>query len=180
MPFGGLAERTCGLHRDHKRMVRGLPEEFAAMAVRLRPFPADSAEVVSGWARTPEEVAALCSWWPGLMDLRFQEGQVSWSARMRAGPAGAGAGFGDVAATVSLPAPAAQSRGPVRALVRLATAGPRDASGTGREADEALGYPSLAGAPGAGARPGCRQGATASMTAVSSLSGTAAACRGVL
>jgi len=31
-------------------------EEFAAMAVHLRPFPADSAEVVSGWARTREEV----------------------------------------------------------------------------------------------------------------------------
>ena len=31
------------------------------------------------------EVAALCSWWSGLLDARFQEGQVSWSARMRAG-----------------------------------------------------------------------------------------------
>src|SRR5258708_30982262 len=39
------------------------------------------------------------------------------------GPAGAGAGFGDVAAKVSLPAPAAQSHGSVRALVRLAAAG---------------------------------------------------------
>src|SRR5207244_11271431 len=36
------------------------------------------------------------------------------------GPAGAGAGFGDAAAKVSLPAPAAQSHGSVRALVRLA------------------------------------------------------------
>jgi ribosomal protein S18 acetylase RimI-like enzyme len=41
-------------------MVRGPPEEFAAMAVRLRPFPADSAEIVSGWARTLEEVIMWC------------------------------------------------------------------------------------------------------------------------
>ncbi len=93
------------------------------------------------------------------------------------GPAGAGAGFGDAAAKVSLPAPAAQGHGPVRALVRLAAAGPRAASGTGREAGEAITYPACAVAPGAGARPGCRRGATASMTAVSSRSGTGAACR---
>ncbi|HLK76233.1 MAG TPA: GNAT family N-acetyltransferase [Streptosporangiaceae bacterium] len=30
------------------------------MAVRLRPFPADSAEVVSGWATTREEVIMWC------------------------------------------------------------------------------------------------------------------------
>ncbi len=30
------------------------------MAVHLRPFPADSAEVVSGWARTREEVIMWC------------------------------------------------------------------------------------------------------------------------
>ena len=30
------------------------------MAVRLRPFPADSAEIVSGWARTLEEVIMWC------------------------------------------------------------------------------------------------------------------------
>jgi hypothetical protein len=30
------------------------------MAVPLRPFPADSAEAVSGWARTPEEVIMWC------------------------------------------------------------------------------------------------------------------------
>src|SRR6185437_10483533 len=30
------------------------------MAMRLRPFPADSAEVVSGWARTREEVIMWC------------------------------------------------------------------------------------------------------------------------
>src|SRR6266567_9064378 len=50
------------------------------------------------------------------------------------GPAGAGAGFGDGAAKVSLPAPAARGHGSVRALARLAAAGPRAASGTGREA----------------------------------------------
>jgi len=30
------------------------------MAVRLLPFPADSAEVVSGWARTRDEVIMWC------------------------------------------------------------------------------------------------------------------------
>jgi hypothetical protein len=30
------------------------------MAVRLRPFPADSAGIVSGWARTREEVIMWC------------------------------------------------------------------------------------------------------------------------
>jgi ribosomal protein S18 acetylase RimI-like enzyme len=41
-------------------MVRDRPEEFAAMALRLHPFPADSADVVSGWARTREEVIMWC------------------------------------------------------------------------------------------------------------------------
>src|SRR6266516_6058251 len=93
------------------------------------------------------------------------------------GPVRAGAGFGDVAAKVSLPAPAAQSRGSVRALVRLAAAGPQAASRTGREADETVTYPACAVAPGAGAGSGVRQCATPSMTAVSRMSGTAAACR---
>lgn len=35
-------------------------EEAAAAAVRLRPFPAESADVVSGWARTPGEVVMWC------------------------------------------------------------------------------------------------------------------------
>src|SRR5580692_4110209 len=35
-------------------------QEFVAMVVRLRPFPADSAEVVSGWAGTGEEVTMWC------------------------------------------------------------------------------------------------------------------------
>jgi hypothetical protein len=47
------------------------------------------------------------------------------------GPVGAGAGFGDVAAKVSLSALAARSHGSVRALVRLAAAGRRAASRTG-------------------------------------------------
>jgi GNAT superfamily N-acetyltransferase len=41
-------------------MVRDRPEEFAAVALRLHPFPADSAGVVSGWARTREEVIMWC------------------------------------------------------------------------------------------------------------------------
>jgi ribosomal protein S18 acetylase RimI-like enzyme len=41
-------------------MVRDRPEEFAAMALRLHPFAADSADVVSGWARTREEVIMWC------------------------------------------------------------------------------------------------------------------------
>jgi ribosomal protein S18 acetylase RimI-like enzyme len=41
-------------------MVRDRLEEFAAVALRLHPFPADSAGVVSGWARTREEVIMWC------------------------------------------------------------------------------------------------------------------------
>ena len=37
-------------------MVRGPLKEFAAVTVRWRPLPADSAEELSGWARTREEV----------------------------------------------------------------------------------------------------------------------------
>jgi ribosomal protein S18 acetylase RimI-like enzyme len=54
--FAATARR--GLPEDDGSQVP--PEEFAAMAVRLRPFPADSAEVVSGWARTHEEVIMWC------------------------------------------------------------------------------------------------------------------------
>jgi [ribosomal protein S18]-alanine N-acetyltransferase len=41
-------------------MAGDRPEEFAAMALRLHPFPADSAGLVSGWATTPEEVIMWC------------------------------------------------------------------------------------------------------------------------
>jgi len=36
------------------------PEEFAAMALQLRSFPAELADVVSSWARTDEEVLMWC------------------------------------------------------------------------------------------------------------------------
>src|SRR5258708_20101858 len=71
------------------------------------------------------------------------------------GPAGAGAGFGDAAAKVSLPAPAARSHGSVRALVRLAAGRARAASRTGREAGEAITYPACPVAPGARPTPRC-------------------------
>jgi hypothetical protein len=41
-------------------LVRGHPEEFAAMTLRLHPFPAGSAGAVSGWAMTTEEVIMWC------------------------------------------------------------------------------------------------------------------------
>src|SRR5712691_13450140 len=41
-------------------LVRDPPEERAAMALRLYPFPAGSAGAVSGWARTDEEVIMWC------------------------------------------------------------------------------------------------------------------------
>jgi GNAT superfamily N-acetyltransferase len=47
------------------------------MAVRLRPFPADSAEVVSGWARTHEEVIIWC----GHPAAPVPAGQISAWAR---------------------------------------------------------------------------------------------------
>jgi ribosomal protein S18 acetylase RimI-like enzyme len=47
--------------RSHGRMmVRDRREESAAVALSLHPFPADSADVVSGWARTREEVIMWC------------------------------------------------------------------------------------------------------------------------
>jgi len=47
------------------------------MAVRLLPFPADSAEVVSGWARTREEVIMWC----GRPAAPVPAGQISAWAR---------------------------------------------------------------------------------------------------
>jgi ribosomal protein S18 acetylase RimI-like enzyme len=41
-------------------LVRDHPEERAAMALRLYPFPAGSAGAVSGWAMTSEEVIMWC------------------------------------------------------------------------------------------------------------------------
>jgi hypothetical protein len=42
-------------------MMVGAPgEEATAMLLRLRPFPADAAAVVSGWATTDEEVLMWC------------------------------------------------------------------------------------------------------------------------
>jgi ribosomal protein S18 acetylase RimI-like enzyme len=47
------------------------------MAVRLRPFPADSAGVVSGWARTREEATMWC----GYPAAPVPAGQISAWAR---------------------------------------------------------------------------------------------------
>src|SRR5215472_13386196 len=41
-------------------MAGNRPEEFAAMPLHLRAFPAELAGVVSGWAQTDEEVRMWC------------------------------------------------------------------------------------------------------------------------